>query len=83
MQTGIMRDLPCSAPAITMRLPDGAESARSHRARFPQAFEEVDAVVAPVSPFPHSVWREKVDDPWPMYLSDIFTITGSLAGIPA
>ena len=49
---------------------------------FRQAFEEVDAVVAPVSPFPAFRLGEKVDDPLAMYLSDIFTITGSLAGIP-
>jgi aspartyl-tRNA(Asn)/glutamyl-tRNA(Gln) amidotransferase subunit A len=49
---------------------------------FRQAFEQVDAVVAPVSPFPAFRLGEKVDDPLAMYLSDIFTITGSLAGIP-
>ena len=49
---------------------------------FERAFEEVDAVVAPVSPFPAFRLGEKVDDPLAMYLSDIFTITGSLAGIP-
>ncbi len=49
---------------------------------FRDAFEEVDAVVAPVSPFPAFRLGEKVNDPLAMYLSDIFTITGSLAGIP-
>jgi aspartyl-tRNA(Asn)/glutamyl-tRNA(Gln) amidotransferase subunit A len=49
---------------------------------FARAFEEVDAVVAPVSPFPAFKLGEKVDDPLAMYLSDIYTITGSLAGIP-
>jgi aspartyl-tRNA(Asn)/glutamyl-tRNA(Gln) amidotransferase subunit A len=49
---------------------------------FRGAFDEVDAVVAPVSPFPAFRLGEKVDDPLAMYLSDIFTITGSLAGIP-
>ena len=49
---------------------------------FRQAFEQVDAVVAPVSPFPAFRLGDKVDDPLAMYLSDIFTITGSLAGIP-
>ncbi len=49
---------------------------------FSQAFEQVDAVVAPVSPFPAFQLGEKLDDPMQMYLSDIFTITGSLAGIP-
>ena len=44
--------------------------------------EQVDAIVAPVSPFPAFKLGEKVDDPLAMYLSDIYTITGSLAGIP-
>ena len=46
------------------------------------AFGHVDAIVAPVSPFPAFKLGEKVDDPVSMYLSDIFTITGSLAGVP-
>jgi aspartyl-tRNA(Asn)/glutamyl-tRNA(Gln) amidotransferase subunit A len=49
---------------------------------FAQAFEQVDAIVAPVSPFPAFKLGEKVNDPISMYLSDIYTITGSLAGIP-
>jgi aspartyl-tRNA(Asn)/glutamyl-tRNA(Gln) amidotransferase subunit A len=49
---------------------------------FTNAFAEVDAIVAPVSPFPAFRIGEKVDDPVAMYLSDIYTITGSLAGIP-
>jgi aspartyl-tRNA(Asn)/glutamyl-tRNA(Gln) amidotransferase subunit A len=49
---------------------------------FANAFQEVDAIVAPVSPFPAFRLGEKMDDPIAMYLSDIYTITGSLAGIP-
>jgi aspartyl-tRNA(Asn)/glutamyl-tRNA(Gln) amidotransferase subunit A len=49
---------------------------------FAQAFEQVDAIVAPVSPFPAFKLGEKVQDPMSMYLSDIYTITGDLAGIP-
>ena len=60
-----------------------AQKVRSLIARdFARAFEEVDAVVAPVSPFPAFRLGEKMDDPLAMYLSDIYTITGSLAGIP-
>jgi aspartyl-tRNA(Asn)/glutamyl-tRNA(Gln) amidotransferase subunit A len=60
-----------------------AQKVRALVARdFANAFAEVDAVVAPVSPFPAFRLGEKVDDPLAMYLSDIFTITGSLAGIP-
>ncbi len=60
-----------------------AQKVRALVARdFANAFENVDAVVAPVSPFPAFKLGEKVDDPVSMYLSDIYTITGSLAGIP-
>ncbi len=49
---------------------------------FAKAFEQVDALITPVSPFPAFKIGEKVNDPIQMYLSDIYTITGSLAGIP-
>jgi aspartyl-tRNA(Asn)/glutamyl-tRNA(Gln) amidotransferase subunit A len=49
---------------------------------FRQAFTEVDAIVAPVSPSPAFKIGEKIDDPLEMYLSDIYTITGDLAGVP-
>jgi len=49
---------------------------------FAAAFEKVDAIVAPVSPFPAFQLGEKMADPLQMYLSDIYTITGDLAGIP-
>jgi aspartyl-tRNA(Asn)/glutamyl-tRNA(Gln) amidotransferase subunit A len=60
-----------------------AQQVRSLIARdFQQAFEQVDALVTPVSPFPAFKLGEKLDDPIQMYLSDIYTITGDLAGIP-
>jgi aspartyl-tRNA(Asn)/glutamyl-tRNA(Gln) amidotransferase subunit A len=49
---------------------------------FTNAFQTLDAILAPVSPFPAFPLGEKVDDPMQMYLSDIYTVTGSLAGIP-
>lgn len=49
---------------------------------FAEAFAKVDALVTPVSPFPAFKLGEKVNDPIQMYLSDIYTITGDLAGIP-
>ncbi len=49
---------------------------------YAKAFEQVDTIVSPVSPFPAFKLGEKVDDPVTMYLSDIYTITGSLAGVP-
>jgi len=60
-----------------------AQKVRALVARdFAEAFREVDAVVTPVSPFPAFKLGEKLDNPLYMYLSDIYTITGSLAGIP-
>lgn len=60
-----------------------AQKVRALIARdFAQAFTEVDAIIAPVSPFPAFRLGEKLDDPMEMYLSDIYTITGDLAGIP-
>ena len=59
-----------------------AQEVRSLIARdFAEAFEEVDAIITPVSPFPAFKLGEKTSDPLQMYLSDIYTITGSLAGI--
>jgi aspartyl-tRNA(Asn)/glutamyl-tRNA(Gln) amidotransferase subunit A len=49
---------------------------------YAKAFEQVNAIVGPVSPIPAFKIGEKVDDPVSMYLSDIYTLTGSLAGIP-
>jgi aspartyl-tRNA(Asn)/glutamyl-tRNA(Gln) amidotransferase subunit A len=49
---------------------------------FHKAFQQVDALITPVSPFPAFKLGEKLADPIAMYLSDIYTITGSLAGIP-
>jgi aspartyl-tRNA(Asn)/glutamyl-tRNA(Gln) amidotransferase subunit A len=50
---------------------------------FDKAFEDVDAIVAPVSPTPAFRIGEKMDDPLQMYLSDIFTISVNLAGVPS
>ena len=49
---------------------------------FKKAFADVDAIVTPVSPFPAFKLGEKLSDPMDMYLSDIYTVTGDLAGIP-
>ncbi len=54
-----------------------AQKVRALVARdYANAFEQVDAIVGPVSPFPAFKLGEKVDDPVAMYLSDIYTITG-------
>jgi aspartyl-tRNA(Asn)/glutamyl-tRNA(Gln) amidotransferase subunit A len=49
---------------------------------FKQAFEKVDAIVSPTTPSPAFRLGEKVDDPLEMYLSDLYTVGPSLAGIP-
>ena len=49
---------------------------------FNEAFEEADAIITPVSPFPAFKIGEKIDDPLAMYLSDVYTLTGDLAGVP-
>lgn len=46
------------------------------------AFDQVDAIVGPVSPHPAFKIGEKIDDPASLYLSDIYTVTGDLTGIP-
>jgi aspartyl-tRNA(Asn)/glutamyl-tRNA(Gln) amidotransferase subunit A len=52
------------------------------RQDFLNAFQKVDAIVTPTSPTPAFKIGEKADDPLQMYLSDIFTISANLAGIP-
>ena len=49
---------------------------------FEKAFEEVDAIISPVSPsVAWKIW-EKIDDPLKMYLADAYTIPASLAWLP-
>ena len=50
---------------------------------FDKAFEKVNFVLAPTSPYPAFKIGEKIDDPLKMYLSDIFTVPVNLAGVPA
>ena len=50
---------------------------------FQKAFEKVDIILTPTSPTVAFKIGEKTGDPLAMYLSDIFTITQPLAGIPA
>jgi aspartyl-tRNA(Asn)/glutamyl-tRNA(Gln) amidotransferase subunit A len=60
-----------------------AQKVRALIARdFSEAFQRVDAIVTPTAPTPAFKLGEKTSDPLQMYLADIYTVTGSLAGIP-
>src|SRR6202007_464769 len=49
---------------------------------FRDAFTKVDAIVTPTSPVPPFKLGERTSDPLQMYLAHIYTVTGSLAGVP-
>src|SRR5437588_311137 len=60
-----------------------AQKVRALIARdFAEAFGQVDAIVTPTSPVPPFRLGEHASDPLAMYLADIYTVTGSLAGVP-
>jgi len=50
---------------------------------FDRAFEKVDVIITPTSPTTAFKLGEKIDDPLQMYLSDIYTVSVNLAGVPA
>jgi aspartyl-tRNA(Asn)/glutamyl-tRNA(Gln) amidotransferase subunit A len=49
---------------------------------FEEAFKQCDVILTPTTPTPAFKIGEKTDNPLQMYLSDIFTISTNLAGIP-
>jgi aspartyl-tRNA(Asn)/glutamyl-tRNA(Gln) amidotransferase subunit A len=49
---------------------------------FAAAFKQCDIILTPTTPTPAFKIGEKMDDPLQMYLSDLFTISSNLAGIP-
>jgi aspartyl-tRNA(Asn)/glutamyl-tRNA(Gln) amidotransferase subunit A len=53
------------------------------RRDFEKAFEKVDLIATPTTPSTAFRFGDKTDDPLQMYLSDIFTATINLAGLPA
>jgi aspartyl-tRNA(Asn)/glutamyl-tRNA(Gln) amidotransferase subunit A len=52
------------------------------RRDFEQVFDSVDLIVTPTSPSVAFPIGQRTDDPVAMYLTDIFTITANLIGIP-
>jgi len=52
------------------------------RREFDAAFERCDAILTPVTPTAAFRLGEKVDDPYEMYLSDVFTLPVNIAGLP-
>ncbi|MFN9721426.1 MAG: Asp-tRNA(Asn)/Glu-tRNA(Gln) amidotransferase subunit GatA, partial [Planctomycetota bacterium] len=55
---------------------------RRIREDFDRAFAQVDMIAGPVTPTPAFRIGEKLNDPLSMYLSDIYTISTNLAGLP-
>ncbi len=49
---------------------------------FSKAFEECDIILSPVAPTPAFKIGENTEDPLTMYLSDIFTLSANMAGVP-
>ena len=49
---------------------------------FSEAFKKCDVIMSPVTPEPAFKIGEKVDDPLKMYLTDIYTVSANLAGLP-
>ena len=62
---------------------------RAQRARgllsrdFERAFTDVDVLFTPTSPTPAFPFGARLRDPVQMYLSDVFTVTANLVGLPA
>jgi len=52
------------------------------RREFDAAFEQYDALVAPVTPTTAFRIGEKTNDPYAMYLNDVFTLPVNIAGLP-
>jgi aspartyl-tRNA(Asn)/glutamyl-tRNA(Gln) amidotransferase subunit A len=75
-------------PEVKRRIMLGTYYLRAQKVRalialdFARAFEKCDAIVTPTTPTPAFKLGEKTADPLQMYLADIYTVTGSLAGIP-
>ena len=56
---------------------------RAIAADFARAFESVDVIATPTSPYPAWKIGEKIEDPLAMYAADIFTVAANVIGAPA
>ncbi len=52
-------------------------------AEFDSAYNDVDVIITPTSPFEAFRFGDKIDDPIAMYSADICTVTVNIAGLPA
>jgi aspartyl-tRNA(Asn)/glutamyl-tRNA(Gln) amidotransferase subunit A len=52
------------------------------REDFDRAFEQVDVIASPTTPVPAFKIGELIEDPLAMYLTDVYTISANLAGLP-
>lgn len=53
------------------------------KAEFDSAFNDVDVIITPTSPYEAFKFGDKIDDPLAMYSADICTVTVNIAGLPA
>ncbi len=60
----------------------GCKARRLVKKDYDDAFEKCDVVMGPTSPTAAFKAGEKTDDPLAMYLTDIYTVSANLAGIP-
>lgn len=60
----------------------GQQVRRRIKNDFDTAFESVDCLITPTAPTTAFRMNEKIDDPMKMYLSDVYTVSANLAGIP-
>jgi aspartyl-tRNA(Asn)/glutamyl-tRNA(Gln) amidotransferase subunit A len=58
------------------------QARRLIRRSFDETFSRVDLLLMPTAPEPAFAVGSRVDDPWQMYLSDVYTVPSSVVGLP-
>ena len=79
----VARRLEAARPGLARREAGADRENGARGGQFERAFERVDVVAMPTSPTPAFKLGERMSDPLQMYLADIFTVSASLAGLPA